>query len=325
MTISVVEAPYTAVMNQKIPQPLRRLARTIFARVSGRPRMEWVSFSSWQEHLVHQPREAEEIRRRRELERALATAAGVRPFIVPGYCWVCRREAAFEVDYNYAFPIDGLLTPNWREQLRCPQCGLYNRIRATLQFLQERVLDTPAQSIYIAEQSTTLFHYLVTQYPNLVGSEYLGDSVDFGVTNSAGFRNESLTRLTFPDNTFHCVITQDVLEHIPRFDRALTEVARVLQPGGAFLFTVPFRPDHEENLVRAVVEESGEIRHLLPPEYHGDPMQTAGCLAFYQFGWEILDHLRRVGFSEANAYPVWSRELGYLGDYHYLFLARKAA
>jgi len=32
-----------------------------------------------------------------------------------------------------------------------------------------------------------------------------------------------------------------------------------------------------------------------------------------------------AGFAEACAYPVWSRELGYLGDYHYLFLARKAA
>ena len=307
-------------------QPLRRLARAISARFSSPPpHMEWVGFSSWKEHVANRPRIAPEIRRRRELERSLAAAAGTDHFVLPGYCWICGKKVAFQVDYQYSYEVDGVLTPNWREQLLCPNCNLYNRMRATLHFLQERILRDPSQSIYIAEQNTPLFRHLSANYPNVTGSEYLGDTPPFGEKNAAGFRNESLTKLTFPDETFDCVITQDVLEHIPRFDRALIEVARVLRPGGSFLFTVPFRPEHEENLVRAVVEESGEIRHLLPPEYHGDPMQTAGCLAFYQFGWEILDHLRRVGFAEATAYLVWSLELGYLGDYHYLFLARKAA
>ena len=312
-------------MNQIILQPLRRLARSVFGLSLSPPVMQWRGFNSWKENLAYQPHAAAEIRRRRELERALAAAAGTERFTVPGYCWICRADVAFEVDYNYAFPVDGVLTPNWREQMLCPQCLLYNRMRAALHFLQTIVLRSSNDSIYAAEQSTAVFRYLADHYPNLVGSEYLGDAVKFGETNSAGFRNESLTRLTFSDNSFHCVIAQDVLEHIPRFDLALREIARVLRPQGALLLTVPFRPDHEENLVRAVVEESGEIRHLLPPEYHGDPMETAGCLAYYQFGWEILDHLRRTGFSEAKAYPVWSREFGYLGDYHFLILARKAA
>lgn len=48
-----------------------------------------------------------------------------------------------------------------------------------------------------------------------------------------------LTALPVASAAFDCVLALDVLEHVEDDQAALTEVARVLRPGGVFLFTVP--------------------------------------------------------------------------------------
>jgi SAM-dependent methyltransferase len=47
------------------------------------------------------------------------------------------------------------------------------------------------------------------------------------------------TRLPFPDSSFQTVFSNCVLEHIPAVDLVCREAARVLRPGGRFVFTVP--------------------------------------------------------------------------------------
>ena len=45
--------------------------------------------------------------------------------------------------------------------------------------------------------------------------------------------------LPFPDAAFDCVICAEVLEHLPDFETALNEIARVVRPGGVFALSVP--------------------------------------------------------------------------------------
>ncbi len=45
----------------------------------------------------------------------------------------------------------------------------------------------------------------------------------------------SISRLPLPDQSFDAVICSEVIEHIPDPDRALSEMARVLKPGGRIL------------------------------------------------------------------------------------------
>jgi SAM-dependent methyltransferase len=49
-------------------------------------------------------------------------------------------------------------------------------------------------------------------------------------------------RLPFCDGAFSAVCMFEVLEHIPDDDQAIAEIARVLRPGGALLFSVPVNP-----------------------------------------------------------------------------------
>lgn len=168
-----------------------------------------------------------------------------------------------------------------------------------------------------------MYGWFNRHYPNVQGSEFLGDTVPQGSLNDKGWRNEDVTALTFADATFDALLSFDVLEHVPDYRAALGEFFRCLKPGASLLLSVPFDRNSERNIVRAVVED-GAIRHLLPPEYHGDPLKPdGGCLCFYHFGWELLDELRGVGFGDTSALLYWSPEYGYLGNEQIIFSARK--
>ena len=45
--------------------------------------------------------------------------------------------------------------------------------------------------------------------------------------------------MPFPDDSFNTIISNSVLEHIPRVDDVISEVSRVLKPGASFIFCVP--------------------------------------------------------------------------------------
>lgn len=51
----------------------------------------------------------------------------------------------------------------------------------------------------------------------------------------AHFEVGSVTALPFPDASFDAAIIIEVLEHVPDLDAALTELGRVLRPGGSLL------------------------------------------------------------------------------------------
>jgi SAM-dependent methyltransferase len=54
-----------------------------------------------------------------------------------------------------------------------------------------------------------------------------------------GAVNGNALDLPFPDNSFDRIITSEVLEHIWDCERAVTEIVRVLRPGGRLAATVP--------------------------------------------------------------------------------------
>ena len=244
-------------------------------------------------------------------------------FTFNGYCYVCRKIVNFLVDFEYSYEVNGILMPNWRESLLCPSCHLNNRMRAALHIFEQECQPNYNSKIYITEQITPLYNQFKKSFTHIYGSEYLGNSVAYGTYNNKGIRNEDLTKLSFSKDEFDYILSFDTFEHIPNYKEALKECLRCLKPGGILYFSVPFVKTAEKNIVRAYVSKNGEVKHLLPPEYHGDPLNPNGCLCFYHFGWEILDELRMIGFKYANALLYWSEDLGYLGGEQIIFTATK--
>lgn len=128
---------------------------------------------------------------------------------------------------------------------------------------------------------------------NYICSEYFDDA-EFGMIVN-GVRNENLERLTFPDNSFDVLINSDVLEHVADLSQALSEIHRVLKPGGLHVFTIPVDNQLTHSRERARINSSGEVEHLMPPETHGDSIRGEGILAFRNFGRDTLDYLAQDG------------------------------
>ena len=288
--------------------------------------MVTTAFSSYEEYVPFHHALLAEYHQRELLEDALLPAGN--NFSISGRCYSCDHAALFDTSFLYA-PDEirnGKRQPNWREHLTCTRCQLNNRLRASLHFLERNLGCTREAAIYITEQTTPLYHFMQQRYRKLVGSEYFGERIPYGSTDPAtGLRNESITKLSFAADSFDYVLSFDVFEHVPQYQSALGECARVLKPGGTMLFTVPFDKGSAATLVRAQVGSDGHIEHLLPAEYHGDPVDPDnGCLCFHTFGWDLLTELRQQGFATAEVHFYWSRRYAYLGTELMLMTARKA-
>jgi SAM-dependent methyltransferase len=109
---------------------------------------------------------------------------------------------------------------------------------------------------------------------------YYSKNDQLGTLNADGIRCEDITRLTFRDSSLDLILSSDVLEHVPDLDAAFKESYRVLRPGGSHLFTVPPAAVTRR---RAEIRD-GQVLHLTEPEYHSDPLDSAGILAFWDFG-----------------------------------------
>jgi hypothetical protein len=246
---------------------------------------------------------------------------------IPGICDVCGRPRLFVNDLMNCFQYGGKSHINFRERMVCPVCGLNNRMRSTMSVIL-REMKRYVQGDMLIYEAVTLFYQRLEEKTrrknwNIVGTEYFGPSYESGALVN-GIRNEDAAALSFADQSFDMIVSNDVFEHVPNLDFAMAEMYRVLRPGGVAIFTVPIDVHRDASLQRARIED-GKIVHLEEPEYHGDPLSDKGCLAFWTIGWDILDRGLYAGFEEAYAEPKSNLLHGNIMQYpHVVFIFRKA-
>jgi SAM-dependent methyltransferase len=148
------------------------------------------------------------------------------------------------------------------------------------------IYETAAYSVFRLGSVKKLNNYVVSEY---------FDGMPFG-SMVKGARNENLECLTFLDNSFDVLINSDVLEHVSDLNMALSEVKRVLKPGGFHVFTIPVDYELPVTIERAKIID-GKVEHLLEPVMHGDTIRGEGILAFRDFGPDVLEYMSREGFA----------------------------
>jgi SAM-dependent methyltransferase len=149
-------------------------------------------------------------------------------------------------------------------------------------------------------------HDLLSVLPHLATSDFKPGAAPGAIVN--GVRNEDLTRLTYPDESFDLVLTSETLEHVPDLDAALREIRRVLVPGGRHVCTVPLLPGVPRTFARTAVRTDGQLDHHVSSIRHPDG--DAGYLVFTEFGADFPEILRRAGFGVSIAFgPVSDDDL----------------
>lgn len=112
-----------------------------------------------------------------------------------------------------------------------------------------------------------------------------------------GVLRGDVTRLPFEDNTFDCIVTSEVLEHIQNDVTAISEFHRILKPGGTLAATVPtWFPE--------------KVNWMLSDEYHA-PKSVGGHVRIYT-ATELKAKLRTAGFDVRDSHhahalhsPYW--------------------
>jgi SAM-dependent methyltransferase len=241
-----------------------------------------------------------------------------------GHCPVCEGPR------NFMPPPEGMrVDTSLREALQCGTCRSVSRHRAAIAVLRQDLPDTQHARIYITEQASMLFVALRKRMRRLAGSEFVR-SFRKRYQLSAWMRSQGclsfvrfqdITALSFRSGSRQAVVSFDVLEHVPDYRQALREFARMLEPGGVLVMTVPFYAASADSQAVAFVGADGEVGTLGDPEYHGDPLSD-GVLCFHHLGWDLLDAMREAGFSEAEALRVSDREQG-IPEPLWLFRARR--
>jgi SAM-dependent methyltransferase len=115
--------------------------------------------------------------------------------------------------------------------------------------------------------------------------------------------NEDICQLTFPSNHFDLAIHSETLEHLFNFDNGLSEVERVLKPGGVQIYTVPLLHNHSTRQ-RMKQAADGRMLHLLPPSYHGNEGEFP---VVWEFGKDFLEQ-RKPRISELHYDNYWQNK-----------------
>jgi SAM-dependent methyltransferase len=224
-----------------------------------------------------------------------------------GWCPVCERSTTFR---SYG--------PWHRDQLFCTRCRSIPRHRAIVEVLSIVRPDWRQQRIWELAPAGPASRKLRRECQRYIGSHYRPEAPLGAVVK--GNRSEDLERPTFDDGSFDIIVSSDVLEHIVDVDTAHAQIARVLADDGIHLWTVPLHQDITISRPRVTRSATG-LEHLLPAEYHGDPMSAAGALVTFDWGRDLPDRVAAASGMWTSVVRVENRAHGLLGEFLEILLS----
>ena len=228
-----------------------------------------------------------------------------------GYCTVCDCDVLFSE------------TGPWlRDQYLCTRCGSIPRHRALVKVLNDHFPRWRESRIHESSPGGASSDKIRRECRDYVASQFFAH-VPRGEFEG-GQQSEDLEALTFPDESFDLVITQDVFEHVLRPGKAFAEIARTLKRGGAHVYTVPFWRGRK-TVVRAVPNGNGGIKHLMKPDYHSNPIDGAGSLVITEWGDELCDFVFRSSGMTTTILNFHDPRLGLKGEFLDVLISRKVS
>jgi SAM-dependent methyltransferase len=131
----------------------------------------------------------------------------------------------------------------WRTEL---QAGKEERgnLQTNLEFLARTDLLKPQDKILeIGCGIGTVVNELSRKGHDIIGIDISGEAIEYGRNKYGDIRLEvqAAEILPYENESFDVVLSFDLFEHIAEIDKHISEVRRVLRPGGYYLFQTPNR------------------------------------------------------------------------------------
>ena len=226
-----------------------------------------------------------------------------------GYCNICESKTLFIEK-----------TPWLRENYKCLKCGSSPRQRSLINGLNLYYPDWKNLNIHESSPSTASSVYIKKYCKNYSASHFYQD-IPPGQYKGE-YRSEDLSNMTFGDQSFDIILSQDVFEHVMDPINAFREIARVLKKGGAHIFTLGWSPNTKISEPRSIIK-NGEVLHLKEPQYHGNPIDEKGSLVTWDWGIDIAEIIFKESGLITSIYDVHNRFLGLDGETIEVLVSRK--
>lgn len=143
-------------------------------------------------------------------------------------------------------------------------------------------------------------NFLKKSFKIVYESEYFPDKDSGEIID--GIMNQDVQSLSFQDFSIDLITSNQVFEHVPNYIRGFKECYRVLQKGGALIFSVPLYDSPSTEKLAEIFD--GKIIFYSSPEYHDS--RTAGpksALTFWRHSkHDICKKLMEVGFDAEIVY-----------------------
>jgi len=131
----------------------------------------------------------------------------------------------------------------WRKELQAGKEERGNLI-TNLEFLtQTNLLKSNDKILEIGCGIGTVVHELSKKGHDIIGIDISGKAIEYGRNKYSDICLEvqAAEILPYEDESFEVVLSFDLFEHIAEIDKHISEVKRVLRPGGYYLFQTPNR------------------------------------------------------------------------------------
>lgn len=229
-----------------------------------------------------------------------------------GYCLFCESDTVFSSNNSWL-----------RDSLRCRICKSIPRERALMAALNEFYPSWCSLKILeISASKRGGRRRVLKKIDGYVATQYR-PKYQLGTRLRSGLRNENIENLTFPNEYFDIVITQDVFEHVLHPDRGFCEIARVLKKGGSHIFTVPLVKKMESSEICAIANDNG-ILLMRDPIYHGDDSGSKAALVTRLWGYDICEYIHEVSDLSTIVHEKNNRHHGILGEYTEVLISTKS-
>lgn len=166
----------------------------------------------------------------------------------------------------------------YRLNALCPCCNATDRERLVYLYLTRRteLLDRPSRLLHIAPEPGLRRLLSGRAILDYVSADLLREDVDLQM---------DVTRIPFPDASFDVILCNHVLEHVPDDRQAMTELFRVIRPGGWAVLQVPISAVLEHTLEDFTVTSAADRERVFGQADH-----------VRIYARDYLDRLRAAGF-----------------------------
>lgn len=165
------------------------------------------------------------------------------------------------------------------DNFSCPWCGAHDRERHLYLYMQKMEILSFIAGKWVLHfaPETHLSHLIQKSMPE----KYIKCDI---LSIAEGVIKVDLLNICYPDNQFDLLIANHVLEHVSDDQRALSEVVRVLKPGGYAILQAPY-----SSVLKKTWEDEGIVADKVRLQAYGQEDHVR------LFGQDIFERFEKKG------------------------------